>query len=229
VSPNKNATRTQEINQGGKSPALIYFRDFLGDIAAFSPNPYYSLQTFRRKFNMSARPNQGEISMCTKLSVLVIAAGLFILPAARPHRSPSQAPAMSATARELTELLNQFLVDAAKNNVAGFDRFFADDVIYTRNTGGVTNKADIIKSVSAARGPRLETTATYSAEDVTIHEYADTAIVNFRLVSDEEHSAGKPPTITKYRNTGTFLRRNGKWQVIAWQSTKIPDPAPAAN
>jgi hypothetical protein len=35
--------------------------------------------------------------------------------------------------------------------------------------------------------------------------------------------AGKPATVTNYLNTGTFLRRNGKWQVIAWQSTKIPD------
>jgi ketosteroid isomerase-like protein len=122
-------------------------------------------------------------------------------------------------------MLNTFLQDAATNNVAGFDRFFADDFIYTHSAGTVTNKSDIIKSVTAgaARPPRTDRQTKYSAEDITIHEYPDTAIVAFRLVSDEEHAAGTPPTITNYRNTGTFLRRNGKWQVIAWQSTKIPD------
>jgi hypothetical protein len=26
-----------------------------------------------------------------------------------------------------------------------------------------------------------------------------------------------------YRNTGTFLKRNGKWQAVAWQATKVPE------
>lgn len=157
-----------------------------------------------------------------RAKIILTAFSLLIFPSATPR---AFAPPQTSTARELTTMLNQFLQDAAANNVAGFDRFFADDVIYTHSAGTVTNKSDIIKSVAAgaARPPRTDRQTKYSAEDVTIHEYPDTAIVAFRLVSDEEHSAGTPPTITNYRNTGTFLRRSGKWQVIAWQSTKIPD------
>lgn len=161
--------------------------------------------------------------MRAKLTVLIVAAALHFLSAARPQAASSQTLTTSATARELTEMLNQFLQDATINNAAGFERFFADDVIYTRSAGSVTTKADIMKSVSAPRQPRPDTTTEFSAEDITVHEYGDTAIVAFRLVSDVEHGSAAPPTITKYRNTGTFLRRNGKWQVIAWQSTKIPD------
>jgi ketosteroid isomerase-like protein len=163
--------------------------------------------------------------MRTKL--ILMALTLLILPAAMPSASPSQTVPPSATARELTDMLNQFLQDAARNNASGFDRFFADDVIYTRSAGTVTTKDAIMKSVtaSASRGPGLEVTTKFSAEAITIHEYPDVAIIAFRLVSDEDHSSGKPPTITNYRNTGTFLRRNGKWQVVAWQSTKVPDSA----
>ncbi len=164
--------------------------------------------------------------MRAKLSVAVVVLGLLLLPAARPQSS-NQASATSATARELTDMLNQFMRDAGTNNPAGFDRFFADDVIYTRSAGSLTTKADIMKSVSNARPPRPDAITTFSAEDITIHEYGDTAIVAFRLVSNVEHGAGTPPTITTYRNTGTFLRRNGKWQAVAWQATKIPD-APAS-
>lgn len=166
--------------------------------------------------------------MSMKLAGVVIVLAVLVLPSSLLDAASSQSPAPSATARQLTDMLNQFLADVPKNNPASYDRFFADDVIYTRNTGAVTTKADIIRGVSASSGrpPRLETTTTFSAEDVMIHEYPDVAIVAFRLVAHEEHSAGKPPTTTNYRDTGTFLRRNGKWQVVSWQATKIAD-APA--
>jgi ketosteroid isomerase-like protein len=153
-----------------------------------------------------------------RTKIILIALTLLIFPAVTPRAS---APSQSA-ATELTAMLNQFLQIAATNDAAGFDRFFSDDVIYTHSAGTVTNKAEIMKGVSSARSPRPDTTTKYSAEDVTIHEYPDVAIVAFRLVSEVERT-GAAPTITNYRNTGTFLRRNGKWQVIAWQSTKIPD------
>lgn len=148
-------------------------------------------------------------------SILIIVC-LFLIPAAT-----AQAPNDSATARELTAMVNQFLHDAAKGNPAGFDSFFSDDVIYTRSSGVVVTKADIMKSLGA-RGPVLESTTTYSAEDVTVHEYGDAAVVAFRLVSHTENSAGKPPSNSYYRNTGTFVKRNGRWQVVAWQSTIVP-------
>jgi ketosteroid isomerase-like protein len=105
------------------------------------------------------------------------------------------------------------LADASIGNQAGFETFFADDVIYTRSAGVVTNKAEILKNVGGMR-PTTESKNIYSAEDITIHEYGDTAVVAFRLVGRSEHKDGKIE-IQNYRNTGTFLRRNGKWQVIA--------------
>jgi ketosteroid isomerase-like protein len=138
----------------------------------------------------------------------------------------AQAPAETATSREVTGMLRQFLVDAGNNNRAGFEKFFADDVIYTRSAGVVITKADILKSLDSAKPP-TDTKSIFSAEDITVHEYGDTAVVAFRLVAHTEHSDGKVET-DHYRNTGTFLRRSGKWQVIAWQATKIPE-VPAAK
>jgi ketosteroid isomerase-like protein len=127
------------------------------------------------------------------------------------------------TTAKLTAMLRQFLVDAAQGNAAGFETFFADDVIYTRSAGAVTNKAEIMKNVANLR-PTAESKTTYSAENITVHDYGDTAVVAFQLVARTEHVDGKIE-IGNYRNTGTFLRRDGRWQVVAWQSTKIPEPA----
>jgi ketosteroid isomerase-like protein len=63
-------------------------------------------------------------------------------------------------------------------------------------------------------------TTVFSAEDIRIQQYGDTAIVAFRLVGTTD-KAGKK-TVNNYLNTGIFLKRDGKWEAVAWQATKMP-------
>jgi hypothetical protein len=49
------------------------------------------------------------------------------------------------------------------------------------------------------------------------------AVVNFRLIA--HNTEGGKPTTAYYRNTGTFLKRNSKWEAVAWQATKVPEPS----
>ena len=165
--------------------------------------------------------------MSRSLAVRIAAAAVLLL-ASQPVRGQQ---ASSTTARELTAMLTQFLNDAGTNNADGFDRFFADDLIYTRSAGATTTKADIMRSLRATQNEnatqRPASKSSYSAEDVTVHDYGDSAVVAFRLVGRTEHPDGSAE-VSNYRNTGTFLRRNGKWQVVAWQSTKMPDASSAS-
>jgi ketosteroid isomerase-like protein len=123
---------------------------------------------------------------------------------------------------QLRVLLQEFLDGAARNDKAIHQRFWADDVIYTSAQGVVRNKAEILKHVEEPQPPDAPK-MTYSAEDVKINDFGDWAVVNFRLVAKSEKD-GKTET-TNYRNTGTFRRRNGPWQAVAWQATKIAEPS----
>ena len=131
--------------------------------------------------------------------------------------------AQTKTVEDVTTLLREFIAGAGGGDRALFDKFFADDVIYTRASGLVISKADIMASLGKP-APASEGKSSYSAEDITVHEYGDTVIVAFRLVGRTDHGGGNVET-SHYRNTGTFLRRNGKWQAVAWQATKISEPA----
>jgi ketosteroid isomerase-like protein len=162
----------------------------------------------------------------TKVAVFMTVSALLFLPTAWPQPPSRGTQTVSAASREITGMLNQFLQDAAKSDTAGFGRFFADDVLYTRSGGAVVTRSELIKIVDAQR-LQPNSSRTLSAEDITIHEYGDTAVAAFRVVSVEKDAGGKAPTVTKYRNTSTFLRRNGRWQVIAWQSTRMPDDSGA--
>ena len=120
---------------------------------------------------------------------------------------------------ELTRLLNEFLAGASRNDATVHARFWADDLIYTSALGVRRGKADVMQGVRSAQSPKPgDASNNYSAEDIRIQQYGDTAIVAFRLVNKAEKD-GKVE-ITRYLNTGTFLKRKGTWQVVAWQATK---------
>jgi len=135
------------------------------------------------------------------------------------HVTHAQLPQASSVQPELIALVQKFLKDVPNNERSTFDRFFADDIIYTRGTGQVVTKKDILAEVGKETAPTAN--ATFTGEDFNVHQYGDMAVVNFRLVMHATEN-DKPLTRT-FRNTGMFMKRNGQWQAIAWQATPIQD------
>jgi ketosteroid isomerase-like protein len=122
---------------------------------------------------------------------------------------------------ELTRLLREFLAGASRNDAAVHDRFWADELVYTGSSGRRIGKMDILGDLRKPASPRPAGPATtYTAEDIRIQQYGDTAIVAFRLVGTTE--TGGRTEVTRYLNTGTFLKRGGEWRAVAWQATKAP-------
>ena len=158
----------------------------------------------------------------------------FLLVLALSGSPASATDTSSPAAAELTRLLHEFLKAASTNDRAVFDRFFADDVVYTRSAGVTITKADIMRSFERrpndpeAAHAQERATSLYDADEITVHQYGDAAIVNFRLIAKSNASEAKPAaeqTTQYYRNTGTFVKRDGHWQAVAWQSTKVPEKA----
>jgi ketosteroid isomerase-like protein len=126
-------------------------------------------------------------------------------------------------AAELTKLLKEFLAGASRNDAAIHDRFWADDLIYTGSGGRRRSKAEVMRDVRSAPPAKPgDAKTTYTAEEIRIQQYGDTAIVAFRLVGTTEKD-GKTE-VANFLNTGTFLKRNGKWQVVSWQATRMAAP-----
>lgn len=124
-------------------------------------------------------------------------------------------------AAELTRLLNEFLAGASRGDAAIHERFWADDLIYTRSAGRRVTKADVLRDVRNAPAPKPGAPTTiFTAEDIRIQQYGDTAIVAFRLVATTETAGIKQ--VGNLLNSGTFVKRDGKWQVVNWQSTRMP-------
>src|SRR5262245_28523081 len=154
---------------------------------------------------------------------------IFLLPMIMALTLSLSAQAQTAPdAEELTKLLKEFLAGASRNDAATHDRFWAEDLIYTGSSGRRIGKADIMRDARSATAPKPgDPKITYSAEDIRIQQYGDTAIVAYRLVGTTEKD--KKGVATNYLNTGTFIKRNGKWQAVSWQATRMPRPVEATE
>jgi ketosteroid isomerase-like protein len=130
--------------------------------------------------------------------------------------------ALASDADDLTAMLHEFLAGASVGDVSAHDTFWSDDLIYTSSNGTRTDKATIIEGMSqAADAEDSGPSVIYTAEDVQVDLYGTTAVVAFKLVGTPQSDGGA--AVAYYFNTGTFLKRDGAWNVVAWQATKIPE------
>ena len=132
-------------------------------------------------------------------------------------------PVLASDTEDLAAMLQEFL--AASGEAAAHASFSAEDLVYTSSAGLRFGKADIMAGFDgpdAEEEPADDAAAmVYSGEDVEIRLYGNTAIVAFKLVGTAADQSANADVLY-YFNTGTFLKRDGIWQVIAWQATKIP-------
>jgi hypothetical protein len=119
---------------------------------------------------------------------------------------------------ELTTMLRDFLANADQR--AAHERFWAEDLVYSSSSGLRFGKADIMQGFDSAdeEASSEPPSVVYSGEDVDVRLYDDMAVVAFKLVGTP--ADGSEPL--HYYNTGTFLKRDGVWKVVAWQATRIP-------
>jgi len=161
-----------------------------------------------------------------------------ILSACSPSQSPDAASQASADADRvaLEDLLSEFLDDVSAGDASIHERFWAEDLIYTSSDGSRFGKAAIVgepgddeaadddADEDDEQPAEEQLPVTYRAEEVDIRLYDDVAIVAFRLVGETTQPNGDVER-QDYFNTGTFLKKNDVWSVIAWQATKtsLPD------
>lgn len=117
---------------------------------------------------------------------------------------------------ELAAILHKFL-GTSDQREAHVD-FWADDLVYTSSNGTRRGKAAILAGFDEEDGEDTGPTMAYTGEDVKIQLFGTTAIVTFQLVGSPDDGS----EVKNYFNTGTFLKRDGKWQAVAWQATIIP-------
>jgi hypothetical protein len=99
---------------------------------------------------------------------------------------------------------------------AALDRILADELTYTHSTARMDTKAAYLEPLVAGRTryQRLD------PSDITVRVYGETAVLTGRM-SSLALVTGKESR-TDLRFTSVWILRDARWQMTAWQSTRIP-------
>jgi len=129
------------------------------------------------------------------------------------QRLEAQPPAADPVAeiRALEAAHNEAIVHA---DVAALDRMTAEDYTFITPRGFLVTKAEMLKGLG--RGAfRYEYRQVY---ELKIRVYGDAAVVTGRSVqSGQERGQDYSDA---YRFTRVYVRREGRWLSVAWQTTR---------
>lgn len=123
----------------------------------------------------------------------------------------------SRTEKRIRRINSEIAEAGLRGDKATAERLIADDYLYTGMDGKTRTKAQIIKDMQP-----MPASIKYSSkmEDVAIRDFGGTAVMSYRMVEDVEINGQK--NSTEYRSTDVFMRRKGKWQLIATHTSLIP-------
>jgi hypothetical protein len=122
-----------------------------------------------------------------------------------------------ATEQELTRIAQELMDAVAVGDKAVWEKYVADDLIYTDENWKVLTKKEIVDSMAPL--PKGYT-GSIRVTNVQSRINGDAAVLSWRAL-EEENVLGQKLTPT-YLVTDTYFRRNRRWQLVATQITVMP-------
>ncbi|MCI0402925.1 MAG: nuclear transport factor 2 family protein [Acidobacteria bacterium] len=144
-----------------------------------------------------------------RIAILVLIAALG--PALSIAQQPEPQP-LTTTEREVRSLERAWLDAYEKHDPVAMDRIVAEDFIITFPEGGLQTKPQLMASIRAPRKPGAPSLRFYT-EEVQSRAYGDTVILIGRVVTEYERDGKMTKEHSRY--TDTYVRRDGRWQVVA--------------
>jgi ketosteroid isomerase-like protein len=118
--------------------------------------------------------------------------------------------------RDVTQLVKDITSAVVRRDHAFLERTYADEYFHVHATGVVRTKAQWLADHRAGR-TRLE----YSRpDDIQVRIYGDTAVALYHLRA-KGRLAGRELAEGEIRGMRVFVRRNGRWQCVAAQFTRV--------
>lgn len=162
--------------------------------------------TMRRRPAFSLRP----CPIPQALAALIVLASCH--PAwALPHREKGEIH------KEIEALEQQWRQATVSNNIGEMSKLLADDYVGITSNGTVENKQQALaqRSAGTIRVTKMDIT------DTRVRVYGDTAVVTSQ--AQLEGTNGTSDISGQYRYTRVYTRRLGKWKIVSFEASRMPD------
>ena len=150
------------------------------------------------------------------IALLVVAASSF----AFGQKESRQTVRNAQVEQEIRKLEREWFESYVRGDRMAFDRIVADDAVMTYGNGKVGNKSEAMAEIKAP----ADSSYSLTSDDVQVRVFGDTAIATGRVTEKGTFNGQNVNSQSRY--TDVWVKRNGRWQVVAAQNTRIPQERP---
>ncbi len=104
-----------------------------------------------------------------------------------------------------------------KADVAALEDVLADDLSYIHASGNADTKREFIDAIRTGRLKYKQ----LDREGVAVRVYGDVAVVTGR--GRFQVRSGENDLDVRLLFSDVYVKRGGKWRMVAWQSTRLPE------
>ncbi len=124
---------------------------------------------------------------------------------------------MAGNGQMIIELDRKRMVAMAEKDVATLNARLADDLIYTHSSARLDSKQSLIGNMQSG----ATVYSSVEPSDVVAQDCGD-AVVLSGVARISVTSGGKPMKFG-VRFADVYAKRDGQWQMVMWQSTRLPE------
>lgn len=142
-----------------------------------------------------------------RIAVVIITLSLLVVPLAWTQGGNAE--------QQIKKLTDELRVAQLKADTNTVEKLYAEDYTAIRGDGTLQTKAQEIESLKS----KMLTYEKIDVQDLKIRVYGNTAVAT-NLVFSKGITNGKPRNIN-IRSTRIWVKRNGNWKSVAYQSTRV--------
>ena len=124
---------------------------------------------------------------------------------------------MAGNGQKIIEIDRQRMEAMAKKDLAKLNELIGDDLVYTHSSARLDTKQSLIGNMES--GSTVYTSVVPS--DVKAQDLGDTVVLTGSC-KISVMSGGKPNSFG-VRFTDVYANKGGQWQMVTWQSTRLPE------
>jgi ketosteroid isomerase-like protein len=124
---------------------------------------------------------------------------------------------MATNGQTIIDLDKKRMTAMAQRDIATLNALLSDDLVYTHSTARLDTKQSLIGNMESG-------STVYTAvepADVKAQDLGDTVVLT-GACRISVLSQGRPNSFT-VRFTDVYANKGGNWQMVAWQSTRLPE------
>jgi ketosteroid isomerase-like protein len=154
----------------------------------------------------------------TRMAMRVVVAAAFGLAVLSAAPAWAQMGGTASVAEQIKKMERDRAVAVVKADVATLEGLTSDDYVLINANGQLSNKAETMNAIKTG----VIKLTSNEVSDMNVRVYGDTAIVTGK--STAKGSIGGRELKGPVMFTRVYVKKNGKWQSVAFQQTPVVAP-----